>query len=347
MFTLNFFIFIWFNFINIAFTLINKKLNFIVFFMLLFMWLLFSGNIENADYANYLLRYEYIQQTGQGFLGNELGFTLLMKIAAYFSLSYNQFLMIVSAIALSLIYSSIKLYTKHTQYVLSLYFIYPFLLDIVQVRHFLAMSIIVYAIRFVERKSYLKYIISIILAFNIQFSAILYLPFIFFEKMKIKKIWFISLSVIIIGIFLVNTSFIVSLISLVVPIEKISLYFNNRAGIGFLVQWIIPILFLIPLYIIYTNIHLRIVEIVYKLNIYLLMLFPLTMINGTSARVFRMAIILNLIIYAIGFFQIKSNYTKYTLFFYVLFLAIGMYFLEIYPLPGVLDPIFHKNIILS
>lgn len=353
MVTLSYILSMFFIFMHISLTLINKNIKYLIFLMLILMWVLYWGSTNNADSDNYLLLYEHVKNVGEGFLTTEIGFLGLVKLSVFFDLSYNQFLLIISFLALSLIYVTIKQYTNNVQYILSLYFIYPFLLDIVQVRHFLAMSIVVYSMNYLEKGKNFRYIIGILMAFSIQFSSIVFLPFLIIQKMKIRQIWIISIIVIIAGMFFVNTSYIVDIVTLIVSMEKVNSYLSNRAKFGYLVQWAIQILYMIPVYIIYkklynNNLNEKIIEIVYKINIYILIMFPIYTINLTSSRVFRMTLILNYIVYAIGFLRLNNKY-KYTLFFYILLLTIGMFSIDIFFMryTEVLYPIFNKNTILN
>lgn len=349
MFTLSYAMAIYFIFNNIALTFIGKNIKYLVFFMISLMWILFWGSTNNADSSNYLLLYENVSETGMGWINSEVGFVGLIRIAVFFGLEYSQFLMVISFISLSLIYITVQRYTQKLKYVWSLYFIYPFLLDVVQVRHFLAMSIMVYSINFLLKGKNVRYTIGILIAFSIQFATVMFLPFIFIYKMKIKNIWIITIASIILGIFLVKSNYILYLIGFIVSIDKINMYFENKASFGFLLQWIIQIMFMLPIYIIYVKVQSeRFVELVYKLNIYLLMMFPIYMINLNSSRIFRMILILNYIVYAIGFLKLNGK-IRYALFIYVMFLVVGEFGLDILFSTSdiVLYPIFQKNIILN
>ena len=344
---------VFFIFINLTLAFIKKNIKLLALLMITLMWVLYWGSVENADSKNYLLLYNHVLETGRGFFSSELGFVSLIKLAQYFGLDYNQFLMIVSFSGLLLIYRTTSQFFGTDTYIWTLYFIYPFLFDIVQVRHFLAMSVVIYSMGNLLKGKRLNYVLGILIAFSLQFSSIFFLPFVFVYKMRVRSIWLLSIVIISIGMFFINTSYFQNILGFFININKLTQYFDNRANWGFFVQWIIQLMYLLPIYWIYkklykNNIYPVVVEMIYKINIYILMMFPVYMINMTSTRIFRMILILNYIVYAIGFLNLKKN-QKYFLFVYILVLTLGMFVYNIVFLSSetVFYPIFHKNLILN
>ena len=101
-------------------------------------------NLKNPDYEYYENLFSRATQ-GVSFHAVETGFWYIVKFAAKIGVSYSLFLKIYTLIALLLISSSIIKYTEKPSLVLVLYMCYPFLLDVAQIRHFMAISIFTFS----------------------------------------------------------------------------------------------------------------------------------------------------------------------------------------------------------
>lgn len=166
--------------IFIVLSLIKKESKIIFFAFLVYLWILFAWNIGSADYYTY--SYYYVQSVNEplftGVFGVEPGFQLFAKFANLLGLNYNGFLCIYSAAGLLLIASTIVKFTKKFNMVLVLYFIFPFCLDVVQIRSFMAMAIMIFAVRFLAQNgniNIIKYVLMIFIAALFHNAAIAYL----------------------------------------------------------------------------------------------------------------------------------------------------------------------------
>lgn len=296
---------------SLFFTLISsffRNSGLFVFLLIPVMWTMFGANYSNADYANYLATYE-LQEQGVIFDTSQIGFISLMSVSSTLGLSYNGFLTIVSFIGILLIYSTITKYTDKPNFVFALYFIHPFFLDIVQVKHFLAMSIIVFSIRFLleyKLASTYKYMAGVLVASSIHFIALFFLPLVFIKKIntRILTLLIIILSIIIFSLDKFN---IIKDFTIKIAGEtRIESYFDNRANLGFFVQFFIQ---LCTLAIVFYSIKIlrkknkssNFTELILMINVYLLILFPFYVINGTFERAFRISLILDYILFSLTF----------------------------------------------
>lgn len=342
-------------FINFISSILKGRGKIFSLMLLVFMWVLFWGNFDNADYLNYKNLYDYVSYSGVGYSSSQIGFVLMMKFASRMGFEYHHFLMLLSFVGIYLISDTIKRYTNKPQLVLILYFLHPFLLDIVQVKHFFAMSIIVYCFKYLEQggtSNNIKYILGVLLAFSIHAISIVFLPVLLIKNMKISKIYKIVILVLVIGIPLAYTNFFQIIASRFVDIQRIELYFLNRARYGFFIQFFIQ--GLIFLFVYYSKIILerrkessKFVELVYRTNLYLIMLFPLYIINGTFERGFRMIMILNYIIFS-KFYSTSRKKDKGVVLLVILVftVALFLYFTFIPYGDTVFYPIFENNLIL-
>lgn len=345
-------------FVNFISSLIKGKGSILKVFLLMMMWILFWGNYNNPDYFNYTLVYDYILDTGKGYESSQLGFSIIMGIALNFGFEYYQFLMIISFLGLYLIASTVEKYTSKPQLVYVLYFLHPFLLDIVQVRHFLAMSIIIFCIQYLEKNGKLdnmKFIFGILIAFSIHYISIIFLPLILIKRMKIKRLYIVTFVILVVGIPLAYSNILQGLAFYLVPIEKVEIYFSNRARYGFVIQFFIQGVLLAIIH--YSKVFLEkhnkasntFVELIYKINIYLLILFPLYTINGTFERAFRMITILNYIVFSLVFSKIINKKKKglFVLLLLLLSLVLFIYYIFIPLSHTVFFPIFEYNLLFK
>jgi len=341
------------NFIS---ALLKGKGSILKILLLTFMWVLFWGSNDNADYLNYKQLYDYISYTGAGFSTSQFGFVQIMKFATKLGLQYHHFLMIISLIGIYMITETVKKYTDKPHLVYTLYFIHPFLLDIVQVKHFLAMAIIVYCFRYLEQdgnKNNIKFIAGILIATSIHLISIIFLPLLFIKKMSIRKLVLLVASILIVGIPIAYSDVLQFIALNILGIQRIETYFLNRARFGFFIQFFIQgtifLMVLLSRKILTKRRECnKFIDLIYRTNLYLIVLFPLYIINGTFERGFRMIMILNYILISKLFSTSKKREKIVILVFIFIFaFSLFMYYTFI-PYKGtVFFPIFENNLIFN
>lgn len=316
----------------------KNRFNFAYSLMLLIMWIFFGWNTSNADFLNYKHIYDIINYSG-GYSGVEFGFEFVMKLSNYLGLSYYSFLKVYSLLGLLFITSSIKKYSNNSTLVLFLYLVYPYLLDVVQIRNFMAMAIMVYGIRFLvsrDKKSSILYIISIMVASSFHYSALFYLVFLLVRIKKVKKIFAISLFVIISG-FLTSSVFSGLILNLL-RLERYQVYFvgsTSLYGKALFVFYFIASTILI--YFIYKKIikikenarnnsmyfisdeQYEFADVVMKINILILISYVLVYLDVDFVRIYRNILPLNYILFSIikpkGKFEMNLNVFLHSWFF--------------------------------
>ena len=190
---------------------------------------------DGNDFLNYSRMYK---QVGEGIVVNyEVLFVLLMKFFNYIGFTYEQFRMAIVIIELIFIYSTVKKYVPYSSFMWVLFLIYPGWLLTTLLRHSIALSIIVFSIRYIpsgkdDKKNTVKLLGCIVSASLVHSSYWVFLTFLLtkiFEPKKILKIAIISVSAM--GILVIvfgNISPIIEIISLL-PIRTrlIEKYFNG------------------------------------------------------------------------------------------------------------------------
>ena len=184
--------------ILIAILLIYLKKSKILFLIaFLFAWIIMAFVYDIADETIYISRYSrpslWIGQT-------EFLYALIIRIFHVFHFSFYQFKAAITLIQLLLVSSTIKRYAKYPAFVLMLYMIYPFALNVCQMRNALATAIIIFALRFIlsddvkaTRKigpftiNDLLYILFIIIATGIHTVSLFWGLLLIAKKLSLKS----------------------------------------------------------------------------------------------------------------------------------------------------------------
>lgn len=284
------------------------------YLLLLLLLLIFAGNDFNADY----LVYERVYNNFSEYSKFEFGYGFLMRIARFIGINYQGFIIIISLLGFLLIIRALKKYKANLNYILFCYSLYPFLLDVTQVRFFLSTAIFINFVPLLSQKnklSTIKYIFGILLAASIHTSALVFLIFLI-AKMKLKQIFKfqIVLFTIIITIFIIingnKITFMNDLIGILNE-SKYVVYFDSQIRFGFLIPLFYYTTSIFLLYwsnkilLIRNNnecINSEIIsfsKIVLDLHIISLILFPLFFINLQFIRFYRSLCLLKYSVFSV------------------------------------------------
>lgn len=210
------------SFFLIIFSFLKKDSKILFVLMLSWMWLLFTFNYDNADYEMYRNIYE-------GHYGSsEILFSYLCRFFYNIGFSFEVFRGIYCFVCLILIGTTINKYSNSKNISLVLYFLFPFILDAVQIRHFMAISIITYALPLLNensKKNYIKYIILNLIAVGFHYATLFYFIFIFIKKLSLKKVAVISIVLNILMIIFIKNDLIVKILLNILPENKVNIYF--------------------------------------------------------------------------------------------------------------------------
>jgi hypothetical protein len=326
------------------------------------MILLFGGIYNCADDEMYLTMYNYIKLHGlTAYATTEVGFTFFVFLCTKIGLSYKIFRTIIAVIGLLLIQKTVLEYSKKYSFVFILYFIYPFLLDVVQIRNFLAASIVIFSMPYLaqnSRKGDIKYLIGILIAVSIHYMAIFFLPFLWVNRYSVNNLAKIAIHIVPVLCILTSTQVIPNFVRSIVGDtlgDNISVYFQ-RANWGFILLWFRQLAFTVLTYYCYLLIKESDIDetwkmlntVIIKLNIYLIIVcFPLIMFNGNFFRLLRPMLLLNYIIVS----QILYLNPKKGIYFaagaiFLSLMFIGMDVLNSANIESVVIPFFQNNFYL-
>lgn len=191
-------------------------------------WIFSVFNYANADYDNYRLIYEYYIPNGAGLaVMPDFGFYLLCKLAISMGITFAVFRGIYITIALIIFVKGIDYLSYRNKNIYILYAFFPFCIDVVQFRFFMATAIMLYALRFLNEKKAIAYVVLILIGATQHSSAVTYLLFLlsYMDYNKLKN-WVFGLTVVMSTVFLVMPSILVRLFGNVFSQLNVYLSFN-------------------------------------------------------------------------------------------------------------------------
>lgn len=294
------------------------------FFVLLLY--IFSFNTDNNDYIPYKTFYDGYSYSGFSYITNNSNssplFSVSVKLGRLLGLDFNFYRLFIFLIISLIFYFVLR---KHIEFgcFLILYSIFPFFLDLVQLRYFLSVGCIFFAIIcLLNEKKVLFLILTIVSSLfhsmNIVFIFLLFLPFGKKLPSKFSKI-LCGIAVLIVCLRSAQLSVVNILIN---NLNRISFfdeyrhYLDSSVKNGYLLYFIYQIFNIVFAY--YIDMRLqketeinefqqKIVN--FNLNFQLMgMLFViLTTININFSRYFRVIYIINAVAFSALLYQVKTN----------------------------------------
>lgn len=285
----------------------------------------------HADYDNYYRNYYTVMDRGL-LDNNQIGYSLIMIIGNIFGLPFEVFRLLVIAGCLWLLYRYvINRYHVNANYILTLYMMYAVIMDSEQFRNWIALSILLSGIHLLESPKYterFKFLLIWLASISFHYSFIFYAPLIFVTGEQNNK-WlkrFVILSMIFSLVIILNgneipfQSFIIDYTGN----RVIEDYLTTQTNFGFLIPtimhgssiflayWSRKIiqrkhfgvnLNLLPSEPNYEqtkiiNYELKIANIIYRINISMLIIFSLYIINVQFYRLMRSLLLITYVICA-------------------------------------------------
>jgi hypothetical protein len=341
-----------------------KRTKLLIIVLLAILCIIAGGSYFKPDYNNYKLVYENIDVMEL----KDSGFYLLIYFGNKIGLNYNQFQFFIFTIGYSIIgYFSLS-YLKISPLFFLLYFFYPFFLDAVQMRNFLGMSLLILSIKYIIEKKGFKFYITILLASSVHFAFIFYLPLYFVCGLNIQKkylrvfifFYFISAIILISIIPQLNRMFINTVQEILkgfLDDTRIRDYSIYKMRYGYYMYIFLHLFsFVILKYFKsffsvddkYKIKSIFILNILYKINLYSILIIPFYMLESTYFRIFRNIYAVNQLL----FFKIISFRTKDAIYYQsiilIIFYSILMFFFDTYRpfFDSIVLPILSANFIL-
>lgn len=190
----------------------------------------FVGN----DYANYYREFLYIQSGQESY--TDIGYVLLNKLVIALGLDFQFVYVFVSLIGYGLLFWCIRKYSANFAISIVLFFSigYFYLLGLNQIRQFIALVIVFYALSLIPNGKFLTYAALVGVASLFHFTAIIMLPFFFILKIKPKLSYFLVAMIVLLPFNLFYTEIMQFLFSTFRPAYVGSSYMERQISIDIL-----------------------------------------------------------------------------------------------------------------
>lgn len=209
-----------------------------LFILFLWSWTIFGFNTYNPDYKGYEVGYYsgFSGTANSTYIGNsvEIGFKLLCSVFNVLGVPYQFFLEIISFICLGIIVKCMKDYTLSPGLAYVAYLLYPFWMNVIQIRNFIVGVILMFAIRYLmsfDKVNVLKYVFLIMLAATIHSTSIVFLALMLVYIRDCKKV--MRISTMITGFLLIVRFFAFGVIGKIISMMTF-LGSNFATGTGYL-----------------------------------------------------------------------------------------------------------------
>ena len=281
-----------------------------IFFAALFLVLfVIAKNTRGiADFDSYKLMYYHNSN-----IISSPGYKLISQFAYKNGLTFIQFRTIIYAIALILLYFVINQLNDFKNIIGGIYAIFPYTFDVIQMRNFLAFSIVLFGLYFLFTKEKIGkpiFILLVALASTIHLVSIVYYSLLLSHSKRneeSRKKILIFIFIFIIGLSLL-TRFIPSMMSLMISLfitfnsERGTAYTSVLLNWGFVIFWLMYLLYFAVIIIgqkssefEYNLNNILVYEPLYLMNLCLTIYLPLLLININFYRIYRNFSIINYI----------------------------------------------------
>ena len=236
----------------------------------------------------------------------ESGYVLIMYVCKKIGLDFFSFRTIISIICFFLFSNTIKYYKVNGNLIVGLYMTYLFFFDTIQLRNCIVEFLLLFATRYLLRKSLLstlKYILIIVVASMFHVAALFGLPLLlvkFLRKESHYRVIIILSALLFVACMAMQSSLPKLANWLLQFIGRGSSYLEINVEIGYLVVLILHLMGLIPLYLLKGSIeNNRLaksqVTFILRINIILCLFIPLLFFNSNFYRLYRNYILLTYI----------------------------------------------------
>lgn len=347
--------------INIFFASIKKYSRVILILSMGLLLVLVAGNVAGADVHSYLIMYEGAKKGVN--LHGEIGYYALEYLFAHV-LKWNFWLfrLFIVILCYGLVFKGISYFSVSKHWIIAMYMGYLFIMDTIQFRNFLAMSLLVFAFHYLmsdDKKEWIKYVFFIIIAATFQVIILYTLSFLIY-KCKNKKIMnglIVFVAVTSFGISLINRDKINPIFSFIINnlLEgRGANYLSQRthnAPIGIIGLYCIDMCILIYIYMLKKK-HMneeqqKYHDYIWRIHCLLILIFPLLLRSISFYRIIRNVCLLKYIDYAKMIDRLKINTVHRFILVFAISISIFLWgFVDcilINPFEVVVEPIFEKN----
>lgn len=330
----------------IALGLIFPKSKSVMIIDMLSLGLIIGLRTNSFDYYNYLVEYN-IAQTVPTSLADFPGYNIVMRWAQNMGLNFKQFVFVVALISIALLGIGMMRFSKYVPFAISLFIVYPFGHEAIQMRTFLADAMVISAlplllIDYQTREhnilSKCVFFIIVFLASTIHTLCWFYLvvAVIYLLCRNNKQYILLIISTTVIMILLIRLKIFSGILLSVSSGDKLEHWVQGSTNLGSIIYAFLTILMylLIRFAVIHTvngmkNDSAKKIEInILNYSASVLLIIPLLTYDITFNRLWRIFLILLYLVAGEYIYSTKFNKTKFLYMFILLIMVISMSIIE-------------------
>ncbi|WP_274606077.1 EpsG family protein [Lactobacillus delbrueckii] len=191
-----------------------KRSRFVFTISAILMWTIMAFTYGNADELIYISRY---QNTAKWQGSSELLFTAIINICRVIGLNFTQYKSVLSLIYIVLVSTTIWKLSRYPNIVITLFFFYPFVMNVSQLRFGIASAVLIYSYRYLLHDKSLrignakrnitendiKFVVCVIIASLLHSVAIYWLLLLIPKKTTVRTttIWMIGINLFVVTAF--------------------------------------------------------------------------------------------------------------------------------------------------
>lgn len=288
--------------------------------------------------------FSYMSAAQYGY-SRDMGYTFINFIVNEAGMNYAEFKLIFYAVGYGIIFFVIYKKTKYIIPVLVLYMIYPFGMDIIQMRNFFLEALIFLAFYFYTSysgyKRYISWIVTILIAATFHSAGLLMLPFVIFERILNNRLRYVAYLLLLVALLMPVYANYLQSISLAVQLffgatessfRHYAIYLDRTVAVGTHIKaYIFMIIMFLYIYyiasrfskIVHFNQNQQYILAVKNFVLYNFIFFPLYPLFSDMAGRFPRNCIL-LVLMSVALMMEKSNLVYKNLYFCISLLFVLM-----------------------
>ncbi|MCD7112831.1 EpsG family protein [Limosilactobacillus agrestis] len=330
----------------IALGLFFPKSKLIIVIDVVVLGLIVGLRTNSMDYYNYLLEYNMAQMVPPS-LADFPGYNIIMRWSQYIGLDFTQFVLVMAFISFTLMITGMMIFSRYVPFALSLFIIYPFGHEAIQMRTFLADAIVICALPLllIDHKTRLENILSKSMFFVIVFFASkihtlcwFYLAIAVVYLFLRRKKCYVSLVIIItiITMLLIRLNILARVMMIISSSNKLDHWVQGSSGLGMVFYSFLTIVMYLlircsVLYIVKneTNVALKQIRInILNYSTCILLIIPLLIYDITFNRLWRIFLIFLYLMAGEYLYRTRFNRNKLIYIFVLLVMIISMFIIE-------------------
>ena len=304
--------------VNVILLMLKKKNTPVVFLSVCFLVLMYFWSTGSGDYQNNYEAYVYHAEFNQ----LEIGYKASIIVFNSFGISFQSFQGIVCSICLLVALSVYRKFSNNYHLFFSVYLIYQCFYDMDTMKNFIARTLLFIAIYWLIRNRKDRFALIVLIASLFHRSMMVYLLLVFvdFKSINYRRVKIFLSAIFISTIVAYIVAQVPNVFEALIRVRafesisaKIQTYFSSASRVTFILYYFLHcmnVCFLISNKTAFAK-YIRLYNAIFILDVFVIVSFPLIIINNVFFRLFNNIYLFNYIAYAVVLKEAsKNNYSK-------------------------------------